>query len=79
MSKRWQIVSTPHWDASRGHVRDGSERQRQFLLCSVCDQRSESEAGGSHVRKQVAAVVPDVARVGDAAASFTTAVPFSEI
>lgn len=78
-SKPWRIVSAPHWEASRGHVGDRSERRRQFLLCSVCDHRSEGEAGGSHVRKQVAAVSRDVAGVGDAAVSFTTAFPFSEI
>lgn len=75
-SKCWRIVSAPRWDASRGHVRDRSERRRQFLLCGVCDDGSEGEAGGSHVRKQVAAVSRDVAGVGDAAVSFTTAVPF---
>lgn len=63
-------VSTPLWDASCVHVRDWRERQRQFLLCSVCDDHPEGEAGGSHVRKQVAAVCQDVARVGGAAVSF---------
>ncbi|CAG03491.1 unnamed protein product [Tetraodon nigroviridis] len=36
----------------------------------MCDDHPEGKAGGSHVRKQVAAVCQDVARVGAAAVSF---------
>lgn len=69
-AKRRVTVSTPLRDASCVHVRDRSKWKRQFLLCSMCDDRPEGEAGGSHVRKQVAAVCQDVARVGGAAVSF---------
>lgn len=54
------IVSTPHRAASAGrhvHVRDQSKQGRQFMLCGMRDDHSEGEAGGSDVRKQVAAVL----------------------
>lgn len=70
MRKHCMTVSTSLWDASCVHVRKQSEWQRQFRLRSVCDDCPEGEAGGSHVRKQVAAVCQDVARVGRAAVSF---------
>ena len=69
VKKRCVAVSAPLWDASCVHVRDQSKRQRQFLLCSLCDDRPEGETRGSHVRKQAAAVCQDVARVGGAVVS----------